>query len=244
MEKVNVDNILFDNITLDEAVAFSKQSLMEKRQITVYTPNPEMCELCHNNPSLLEVYNSADLTLPDGIGIIKAANLLGTPLKEKVAGVDYAFRLMELCESIGKKVFIFGGREGVAENARNNLVSKYPNLNICGVRNGYIQNSEENEELIRSINDSKADVVLVCIGFPKQEKWIFDNKGKLPDVKLFAGLGGSVDIFAGTAKRAPKLFINMHLEWFYRLLKNPSRFKRMTALPKFMKRIKKQAKSR
>ena len=89
MEKINVDNIFFDNVTLDEAIAFSEQSILDNKQIAVFTPNPEMCQLCYNEPSLLEVYNSAELTLPDGIGIIKAANILGTPLKEKVAGVEF-----------------------------------------------------------------------------------------------------------------------------------------------------------
>ena len=242
MERINVDNIYFDNVTLDEAIAFSEQSILENRQIAVFTPNPEMCQLCHKEPSLLKIYNSSELTLPDGIGIIKAAKILGTPLKEKVAGVEFGFRLMESCERLDKKVYIFGGREGVAEKARDNLKTVHPNIDICGVHNGYISD-EDNQRLIDDINNSGADVILVCIGFPKQEKWIFDNRGRLKNVKLLAGLGGTVDIFAGTAKRAPKIFIDLHLEWLYRLIKNPSRFKRMTALPKFMRRIKKQAKA-
>ena len=243
MEKINVDNILFDNVTLDEAIAFSEQSILDNKQIAVFTPNPEMCQLCHNEPSLLEVYNSAELTLPDGIGIIKAANILGTPLKEKVAGVEFGTKLMDSCEKLGKKVYIFGGREGVAEKARDNLKATHSNLDICRVHNGYITSDEENSLLIDDINQSGADVVLVCIGFPKQEQWIYDNRSSLVNVKLMAALGGTVDIFAGTAKRAPKIFIDLHLEWFYRLLKNPSRIKRMTALPKFMRRMKKQAKA-
>jgi N-acetylglucosaminyldiphosphoundecaprenol N-acetyl-beta-D-mannosaminyltransferase len=244
MAKINVDNILFDNVTLEEALTIAKNAILQNKQISVYTPNPEMCELCHNNPSLLKVYNSADLVLPDGIGIIKAAKLLSTPLKERVAGVEFAQNLIALCSENNKNVYIFGGREGVAEKAKENLEQMYPGLNICGVHNGYVNSQQDNDFVVNDINNSNADVVLVCLGFPKQEQWIYDNRSALSNVKLLAGLGGSVDIFAGTAKRAPKLFINLHLEWFYRLLRNPSRIKRMMAIPRFMKRIKKQAKGK
>ena len=135
----------------------------------------------------------------------------------------------------GKSVFLLGGRPGVAEKAANNLCARFPRLKIAGVHDGYFDfASEENSAVISEINRSGADVLFVCIGAPLQEKWVYKNRADLSSARLIACLGGSLDIYAGEAKRAPALFIKSRAEWLWRLLREPRRIVRMINLPKFV----------
>lgn len=235
MEKINVRGLAFDNLTVEETLDALLNRLHAGEQTALFTPNAEIVQACVEDPSLFPVIGSADLLIPDGIGVIKAAKILGTPLKEKVAGVVVGEKLAEaLAAEKTFSLFLLGGKPGVAEIAAQKLTEKYPGLKIAGLHDGYFKkDSDENETVLSEIRASGADVLYVCLGAPTQEKWIYANKAALPDVKILAGLGGSVDIYAGTAKRAPKIFIKLGLEWFYRLLKEPKRIGRMMSLPKF-----------
>ena len=235
MEKINVRGLAFDNLTVEETLGALLNRLHAGEQTALFTPNAEIVQACVDDPSLFPVIGSADLLIPDGIGVIKAAKILGTPLKEKVAGVVVGEKLAEaLAAEKTFSLFLLGGKPGVAEIAAQKLTEKYPGLKIAGQHDGYFKkDSDENETVLSEIRASGADVLYVCLGAPTQEKWIYANKAALPDVKILAGLGGSVDIYAGTAKRAPKIFIKLGLEWFYRLLKEPKRIGRMMSLPKF-----------
>ena len=135
-------------------------------------------------------------------------------------------------------MFLFGSKPGVAETAKAKMEEKYPGIRVVGTRNGYFK-PEDNAEIVEQINESGADLLLVCLGAPKQEKWIAENRDKLK-VKLCMGVGGTLDVFAGTSKRAPEIFIKLNLEWLYRGLKQPSRLIRFVALPKFMIEVMKQ----
>ena len=135
---------------------------------------------------------------------------------------------------------MFGSKPGVAEKAAKNIQEKYSGIKISGTRNGYFKEEDE-AEIIRSINDSGAKLLMVCLGAPKQEKWIYKHKDELK-VNLCIGAGGSLDVFAGEVKRAPEIFIKLNLEWFYRLLKQPSRIGRFMALPRFILTVKKKNK--
>lgn len=230
MKKINVLNVTFDNVTKEEAVRSAMDCIQEHKGSYVVTPNPEIVMEAATNPLLTEALEDASLVLPDGIGIIYGAKILGTPLKEKIPGIDFADDLMQCLSKQGGCVYLLGAKPGIAEMAGNNLAAKYPGLKIAGCSDGYF---DDDQAVIDEINRKKPDLLLVCLGFPKQEIWMHNNKGHL-DVGLMAGLGGSLDVFAGVVERAPKNWQKLGLEWLYRLIKQPSRFGRMLRLPLFL----------
>ncbi len=236
--KIDVLGIPFDAVTMKQAVQKAIELIESKTAHYVVTPNAEIVHACLKNEALAKAVKSASLIIPDGAGVVLGSEKLGRPLPEKVAGVDLIQNLLPYIEKSGKKLFLLGGKPGVPEIAEKNILKKFPNMIICGTRNGY---DIDDAIVTKQICDSGADVVIVCLGAPKQELWMVKNKKNVGHA-LMLGLGGAIDIFAGTAKRAPKFFINLRLEWFYRLLMNPSRYKRMMDLPRFMGEIKKQAK--
>ena len=168
--------------------------------------------------------------LADGVGVIHAAKILGRPLKGRVPGIEFASALMERMAQTGRRLYLLGAKPGVAEMAAANLQAKYPGLVICGTHDGYFK---EDGPVVQAIRDSGAEAVFVCLGAPKQEKWIAAN-GAATGAKLLVGLGGSLDVFAGTVKRAPEAFQKLGMEWFYRLCTQPSRIGRMAKLPLFL----------
>lgn len=235
--KVNIRGIMFDNITQKEGEAIIEDMLSQRdgRAYAVYTPNAEIAQACIESENLCDIINSAELILPDGVGVIKAANILGTPLKEKVAGIEFGEKTLKIAARLGKKVFFLGGKPGVAEEAAKKMCEKYEGLEICGTCDGYFKKSgEESDTAVKKINDSGADVLFVCLGFPAQEKWIYENREKFCGVRMCLALGGSLDVYAGNVKRAPDIFIKLGLEWFYRLIKDPKRIGRMMKLPKYL----------
>ena len=228
--RIDVMGVGFDSLTLEEAVSRARALMSERRAAYVVTPNPEIVMTCWENPEALEAVQQADIVLPDGVGIVHGAKILGTPLKGKLPGIDFAAALMAQMAAEGGRVFLLGAKPGVAEVAGEKLEARFPGLVICGVHDGYFQ---DDEPILRLVNEAKPDLLLVCLGAPKQELWMRRNGPKL-NVGLMAGLGGSLDVFAGTAKRAPVFFQKLGLEWFYRLLREPWRFKRMMKLPRFL----------
>ena len=236
--KINVRGVHFDNVNFDEAMEKVKELVASEGVSVMYTPNSEIVQACIENNELYKVINSADLIIPDGIGVVYASKILGTPLKQKVPGCEVAEKLMEYASQSGDGVFFFGGgkkteeREAVGVIASEKLKEKYPGINIVGTRDGYFK-PEDVDGIIDEINNSGAKILFVCLGAPKQEKWIYENRDKLK-VNFTAGLGGTLDVFAGVAKRAPAFFLKTNLEWFYRLLCMPTRIGRMMKLPKFL----------
>ena len=237
-EKINVRGVYFDNVNFDEAMEKVKELVKSEGTSVMFTPNSEIVQSCIENNELYKVINSADLVIPDGIGVVYAAKILGTPLKQKVPGCEVAEKLMEYAAQSGDGVFLFGGgkkteeRDAVSSIAAGKLREKYPDINIVGTRDGYFTDDDV-DGIVDEINNSGAKILFVCLGAPKQEKWIYDNRDKLK-VNFAAGLGGTLDVFAGVAKRAPKFFLKTNLEWFYRLLCMPTRIGRMMKLPKFL----------
>lgn len=233
--RICVRGVFFDNVTLDEAAQLLRAAARENRSgVSVFTPNSEIVQLCIEDASLRDRINAGGMIVPDGIGVIKAARILGTPLKEKVAGVDLGRRVLAFAAEDGYPVALVGGKPGVAEAAAEALTQEYPGLQICLTADGYFQKEgEENEAILSRIRESGARILFVCFGAPAQEKWISDNGDKLPEVNLLFGLGGSLDVYSGRVKRAPAIFVRLGLEWLYRLLKEPKRIGRMMNLPKF-----------
>ncbi len=201
----------------------------------VFTPNSEMVMAAVKDEEFKDILNSADLLTADGIGIIYASKILGSPIRERAAGYDISLKVIEKMALGGKKLYLFGAAPGVAETARKNLEEKFPGIEIVGIHDGYFD-AEEETRVILDINEKEPDVLFVCLGSPKQEKWIFANKDKLR-ARVAMGLGGCLDVYAGNVKRAPDIYIKLGLEWMYRLMKEPKRFFRMLALPKFMIKV-------
>ena len=228
--KIDVMGVRFDNVTMEEALARAIALLPEKRGAYVVTPNSEIVYEAMADESLRDLLNAADLVLPDGAGVVLGSKILKTPLKEKVAGVDFADRLLGHLAETGGSVYLLGGKPGIAELAGQKMREKHPDLTISGMADGYFR---DEGPVVEAIQQAAPDVLFVCLGAPKQERFMARHQKELP-VGLMAGLGGSLDSFAGTVKRAPKWMIRLNLEWFYRLLKEPWRFKRMLRLPKFL----------
>lgn len=244
MEKTYICEIPFDNVTMSEATALAKDALNKNACTTVVTPNAEIAYRAALDADFMKIICGADIILPDGAGIIKAAKILGVSLKEKVAGVEFGESVATLCESERAPIFILGGKGDTASIAAKNLAEKYPGLEIAGTHDGYFEKSgKESDDVINEINESGATVLFCCLGSPAQEIWANQNKEKLAHVKLLCCLGGSVDVYAGVAKRAPRIFIKTNLEWLYRLIKQPSRIGRMMSLPKYLIYVRKFRKS-
>ena len=241
MDKIDIRGIPFDNVTMEEALALLTERLNEGERTVVFTPNAEIVQAAIEDEEYLRTVNFADVILPDGIGVVKAARILGTPLKEKVPGVELGEKLFESLSD--RAFFILGGKPGVAQDAAKNMADKY-GTNFAGCRDGYFEKEgAESDGVIEQINSSGADVLTVCLGFPAQDRWLEANFSKLENVKLALALGGSVDVWAGRVRRAPKLFIKLGVEWLWRLIRQPSRLGRMMKLPKFylgMKKYKKK----
>ena len=231
-EFVDILGVKIAKVTASQALDKAEEMVRGDKTSVIYTPNPEIVMAAYEDKEFSDVLNSADMCIPDGIGVVYGAKILGEPLPERVAGFDLSCSLMQRMSTFGGSVFLFGSKPGVAEMAANTLTERYKGLKIAGTRNGYFK-PEDEEEIVNEINNSGADLLLVCLGAPKQEKWIYKYKDKL-GVKLCIGAGGSLDVIAGTVKRAPEIFIKLNLEWFYRLCKQPSRIGRFMALPKFI----------
>lgn len=234
-EKINVRGVLVDNVNLDEATEVTHGFLAEECVHPVYTPNAEIVQACIEDPSLCELINSASLVIPDGAGVVLGAKIIGTPLKAKTPGYDLGLRIAEYAANENIPIFFLGGKPGVAEAAYEKLKETYPGLNVVAMHDGYFKKEgEENDAVTAQIAASGAKILYVCLGAPTQEKWIRANIDRLGDVRVALGLGGSFDGYAGIVKRAPKIFIKLRLEWFYRLCKEPRRIGRMMKLPKFV----------
>lgn len=227
-ETVDVLGAKISNATIDEVAATLAERIKKKKNTVVYTPNSEIIEQFRKDNSLMEMLNSADILTADGIGVVYGAKILGTPLKGRAAGYDIACKLLEIGAKEGFRFYLFGSREEVGQLAKKNIEKKYPGIQICGTQHGFFK-----EPVGEKIAAENPDVLFVCLGAKKQEQWIFENK-HLFDGTIFLGIGGSLDVFAGVVKRAPDIFIKLNLEWFYRLMKQPSRFIRMLALPRFL----------
>ena len=234
--KIDVMGVLFDNVTMDQALDRAEDLIKAKTCAYCVTPNGEIVWEAMHSGAFRQILNDADLVLPDGASVVIGSRILERPLLEKVAGIEFAERLVQRLASRGGRLYLLGGRPGIAERAAENLTVKYPGLQICGTADGYFQ---DEAAVVTRIGSAAPDVVFVCLGAPKQERFMAAHREQL-HAGLLIGLGGSLDGFAGAVKRAPGWMIRCNLEWLYRLLREPSRLGRMMRLPKFMRACKKQ----
>lgn len=229
---VNIAGINIDNISMEQAVERVYEFIDSNENHSIYTPNAEIMMEGITNDNIRQILNSADMLVADGAGVVLASKILGQQVTQKVSGVDLVNNLLLSSSNRPIKFFLFGGKPGIADTAHANIICDYPQAEVVGTRNGYFS-ADEQDTIINEINNSGANVLLVCLGAPKQEQWIHTNKDKLK-VQVCLGVGGTLDILAGNVKLAPDFFRDNGLEWLYRLFKEPWRFKRMLRLPKFV----------
>ncbi len=206
--------VKIDNVTMTDALQKIKGFLEDGRQHHIVTPNPEFLVLAQKDKEFREILNKADLAIPDGIGIVWASRILGEPLKERVTGVDLIDQLKVESEKL--KVFLLGGRNGVAEK----ISSQWPEVV------GFSEDIEDTGIFVR-IRQCQANILVVALGAPRQEKWIYENLKKIPSVKVAIGVGGVFDLISGRIRRVPKFLQKIGLEWFWRLIKEPKRLPRI-----------------
>ncbi len=236
-KKIEILGVGIDVLTMDQAVSTVRRWLTEPEKRMIFTVNPEIIMLAKDDPDFSRTLNQADMVTADGIGVVMAAKKLGTPLPERVAGYDLQLRLFAETEA---SYYFLGAAEGVAAEAAQKIMTKYPKAKVLGTQNGYFKDIEE---IAGEINRCAPDILLVGLGAKKQEELIARCKNRL-NAKVFIGVGGSFDGFSGRVKRAPQFFIRLHLEWFYRLLKQPSRWRRMLKLPQFLREVQKYKKNK
>lgn len=241
IERIKILDVPVDMVEMDQAVDRLKILLQGKNCSLIVTPNSEIIVNAGKDKELAGIIQSADLIIPDGIGLVYASRLIGQPFKERVTGIDFLGRAFGLLAAKKKRVYLLGSRPGegghmsTAELAALEIKESYPGIIICGTHHGYFSMDAE-EELVKEINESGADFLCVALGSPKQEKFMARHRDKL-QAKVAIGVGGSLDVWAGRVKRAPEFYRKYGLEWFYRFLKEPTRYRRLVALPEFMIKV-------
>ncbi|MCA9961697.1 MAG: WecB/TagA/CpsF family glycosyltransferase [Anaerolineales bacterium] len=228
-------------ITMVSTLAAIRQFMSEPRLHQICTTNPEFVMTAQRDPLFRQILEAADLCIPDGIGLIYASRWLNwrwqqPRLPERVPGSELIYHLAALCAAEGWLPFLLGASEGIAAATADILQGQYPALQIAGTHAGSPA-FEENDALVQMINESGANLLLVAYGAPKQDKWIYRNRDKLPNVRVAIGVGGSFDFVTGKSIRAPRWVQNLGLEWLHRLLHEPWRWRRMLALPQFALRV-------
>ncbi|YCI76908.1 WecB/TagA/CpsF family glycosyltransferase [Bacillus sp. R1-10] len=214
--------------------------LMNQEKTFVVTANPEIVEYANEHQDYKDIIISADYITPDGVGIIMASKWLNQPLQERITGFDLMNELFRVADEKALKVYLLGAEGSVIEAAALKVKELYPGLELVGYNHGYIDIKDDT--LPKSIAELEPDIILTALGFPRQEKWVsrhyaLFNKG------LFMGVGGSFDVLAGKVNRAPVFWQKMRLEWLYRLIQQPSRWKRMLALPRFVLKVRRLRKT-
>lgn len=235
INKVDILGISVDRVTKRQALEQFEGFLETDGLSFIATPNPEIILAAQKDPRIKEVLNSADLNIPDGAGIVRASAILGQPLPERVTGIDFSYAALQRLAELGGSVFFLGGKPGIAEKAVARMTEKIPSLRVAGFRDGYFKSFEE-DEVVKEINDSGADFLCAALGAPKQEFFIYEHRAELK-AKAAVGIGGSLDVWSGTLKRAPQFYIDRNMEWLYRMMQEPSRIKRIWKLPVFLLKV-------
>jgi N-acetylglucosaminyldiphosphoundecaprenol N-acetyl-beta-D-mannosaminyltransferase len=243
MDKLSIMGVRIDNLSMNEVLKIAEEKIEKNEQYIIYTPNTEFIMMCQKDEEFLNLMNESDINIPDGIGLIYAGKIKKHPLKEKVGGYDLSVNLLKMANDKGLKLYVVGGKPGVAEAAMENVREKYPGIKIVGTQHGYFKGThlgkkghEEEIAVIEDINKHQPHILFVGFGAKKQELWIEYNKD-LINANVIIGNGGTLDGLAGIVKRAPDIFIKLGLEWLYRLMKEPKRIKRQIVLPVFMLKV-------
>ncbi len=231
-ERVELLDVPVDPLTMAEALARIEEFIRSRTPHHVFTADALGIMRSQDDPDLLEIVRQADLSTPDGAGVMFASGLHGVRLPERVSGVDLVERLCALSARKGYRIYLFGAAPKVAEAAAACLQARYPSLLIAGMHHGYFS-PEEEADIVRDIAAAHPDILFVALGIPKQEQFIRRHFHAL-GVPAMLGVGGSFDVISGRLHRAPRWMQRLSLEWLYRLIQEPSRLPRITALPRFI----------
>lgn len=229
MKKQALLNTYVNNLTMDEALNSIEKMIKQEKKSYIVAVNVDVIIKIEEDQKLKQITDEADLTLVDGKPLIWISKMKKNPIKEKISGSDLVPKVCELAAKKNYSIFILGGKEGIANQAKEKLEIKHPNINIVGTYSppmGFEANEKELNKINKMISKVKPDLLIVCFGCPKQEKWIYDNINKY-EANVSICAGATVDFLAGNVKRAPKWMSNHGLEWFYRFMQEPKRlFKR------------------
>ncbi|KRE41722.1 WecB/TagA/CpsF family glycosyltransferase [Paenibacillus sp. Soil724D2] len=233
--KVRIYGVPISKMSMDQTVAYLTNVIEQRQPHQVITANPIMVMAAQDDPAYLRMMQRAELIVPDGTGVVWAAKYVGEPVVERVPGYDLIHELMKVGESKSWKVYLLGASNEVIQVAAEKLRTAYPGIKLVGVRDGYFKD-EQDAEVIQDIVDAAPDILLVGRSAANQEPWIGKYKQQI-GVPVMMGVGGSFDVLSGKLKRAPVLFQKLRLEWFYRLMQEPWRYKRMLLLPQFALKV-------
>lgn len=234
MKKVNILNVEFDNMNKQETLELLHSKIKNRTKTFVVTANPEIVMHAVNHSDYMQTIRQADHIIADGAGIIIGSKIIKDPLPERVAGFDLMKELLALANKERLTVFFLGSQETVIKQAVENVKKEFSHLVIGGYHHGFF--NKKDNHITQLVKEANADLVFVALGFPKQEFWIHKHLPEF-DKGIFMGVGGSFDILAGNIKRAPAIWRKLNIEWVYRLIQQPSRWKRMMAIPLFLKKI-------
>jgi N-acetylglucosaminyldiphosphoundecaprenol N-acetyl-beta-D-mannosaminyltransferase len=231
METVDLLGVHIHLVSMEEAVARIEEFIQDGSPRHVVTADASAVLRAHRDPRFREILRDADLVVPDGIGVVWAARLLGWRVPERVPGVELVERLCALSAQRGYRVFLLGAAPGVAEEAARVLAARYPGLCVAGTHHGYFRPEEEGR-ILAMIQGSRPHILFVALGVPTQEVWISRHRGTL-GIPVCIGVGGSFDVLSGRLRRAPRWMQHLGLEWLFRWYQEPWRWRRILALPRF-----------
>ncbi|WP_312353345.1 WecB/TagA/CpsF family glycosyltransferase [Aminipila sp.] len=240
--RIRILDVPVDMVNNQQAMEIFKELMKKPGCDLIVTPNSEIIMNATKDQELKMLIEEAGLIIPDGIGLVYASKIIGQPLNERVTGVDFLNSILKYLEENGKSIYLLGSKPAneespsVADMAAENMLIKYPNLKIAGTHDGYFKKEEE-ADLVKNINESGADFLCAALGAPKQEKFIYEHRNEFTNIRAGIGVGGSLDVWAGVVKRAPIFYQEHGLEWLYRFVQEPSRYKRMAQLPLFMVKV-------
>ncbi len=233
LRRFEILNIWVDELNMEQALDRVREFVEQGKNVqTVFASNPEKNYSVPKDDFLYDMFRKSDLLIPDGIGIVLAAKFLYGSRLERVPGCELMQNICAMSADRGYKIFIYGAKEDVNRAAVHTLTDRHPSIEIVGRQNGYLPESEMNG-LVERINESGAEILFLALGSPRQELWISKYRDQLHTVRVCQGIGGTLDVLAGTVKRAPQLFCRTGLEWLFRLISEPSRLKRQMILPLF-----------
>ncbi|UQS83223.1 WecB/TagA/CpsF family glycosyltransferase [Bombilactobacillus thymidiniphilus] len=234
-QKITILDLPFINTTQEKFNQELVKRLQKKLNTFIVTANPEIAVYAHDNPAYKQLIQQADYITPDGIGIVKASQMLNKPLTERITGFDTLTSLLEIANNHSLKIYLLGAKPEIIQQTVQNIQQKYTNLQLVGYNDGYFT---DKQPIVADIKEKQPNIVAVALGYPKQEEFIARNRN-ISDA-VWIGVGGSFDVLSGKVKRAPKIFQDLHLEWFYRFATHPTRLKRIKVLPRFIKLVKKE----
>ncbi len=231
-ERVDILGIGVDPVTMQEAAHRVKKFFEEGVPRMIVTADASGIVQAQSDRQLKDIYENADLVTPDSYGVVWASKRTKDPIFERVTGVELMEEICKMCAANGYSLFLLGSAPGVAEKARIKIQEKYPTINIVGTHHGYFSKEEE-PEIVAEISSLRPQGLIVAMGIPRQEIFIRDNM-HLIGASVNIGVGGSFDVLSGNVKRAPVFIQKMRLEWLWRLIMNPRKWKKVLTLPKFV----------